>query len=258
MIQNVTTNRSPQTVMRAIQGVVNALTGAGPDRGGLARSVHLAGGVEALSNVKADFVRKASGATGEDGTTWAPLTKEYLAYQRRFGKGEKAALKKAAGLTSANRQRGLLTAAQNKRWKQVFWQVFSRLQLSLSDSEAKARASAAAWSVVKREGARTMLEVFGNRKVDINRDTGVLLNSLSPGVFDGSTYQKPSGEGGSEQIMEPIVNGVVVGTNVAYAAAVHKRRPLWTDPFPEVWTQRIANVVEQAMVIAFRLSVEAA
>ena len=56
------------------------------------------------------------------------------------------------------------------------------------------------------------------RSIEILRDTGVLLNSLSPGVPNGASYSKPTDPGGSEQIMEVIGDTVAVGTNVKYAA----------------------------------------
>lgn len=255
------TDKSPSVVLYAILGFLSALIGRGPDRGNLARSVHLAVGVEALSCVKENFIVLSRGVAGVDGTVWPPLSKPYLAYQRRFGKGEKAALKKGAGLTGANRHRGLLTAAQDKRWKEVFYAVYRRLAMSSNDTGAQLKSKAAqiAWMTVKREGAKTMLEVYGNRKVDILRDSGVLLNSLSPGVFDGFQYNKPSAEGGSQQIMEPTDEGAIVGTHVPYAKYHHLgKRPLWPTPFPDVWKARIARVGNQAIAIGCRLAVERA
>jgi len=64
------------------------LIGQHPDEQGIARGVFFALGVAALSDIKSDYVRKARGETGEDGTRWPPLSPKYLAYGRRFGKGE--------------------------------------------------------------------------------------------------------------------------------------------------------------------------
>lgn len=252
------------------QRLAGILTGREADTLNIARGVFNAVGFAALSDIKADFVRKSRGETGEDGVKWKPLSKEYLAYGRRFGIGEKSALKKAAGLDRKHSKgvggkSGLLTSQQQKRWNQIFAQTLHRLMLSLSESEAKSRAAAIAWATIKREGAKTKLEVFGNRVVDINRDTGMLLNSLSPGELSGGAagtenYEKPSGDGGSEQVFQSLRNGIIVGTNVAYAAAVNKQRPFLPqgEP-PEVWKQRWLNVANDALLAgAYRLFTQGA
>jgi len=242
-----------------------ALTGRGPDTLGLARGVHLAMGMAALSDIKADFVRKSDGQVGEDGVKWPPLSKKYLAYQRRFGTGEQAALKKQAGLGRVHRfgvggQKGLLTKAQAKRWNQIFVQMTQRFLLSLPPGAAKARAAQIAWARLKAEGAKTLLEVYGNRKVQINRSTDVLLNSLSPGEITGSgagaTYSKPSKDGGEQQIFETMANGVIVGTNVAYAAAVNKQRPFLPKRTPAVWRERWKAATRLAIAVALRMAYE--
>lgn len=248
----------------------DALIGRASDPHGLARGVFIAIGLAALSDIKDDFVRKADGATGEDGNTWPPLSREYLAYGRRFGKGEQTALKTAAGLGKANRfapgnNKGLLTAAQKKLWGKIFARSYQRFLLSLPEREAKARAAQVAWAELKRLGARTKLEVFGSRKVQILRDTGVLLNSLSPGEMSATGYSKPSGDGGDDQIFTTIANGVIVGTTVPYAAVHQNGNPakgIPPRPFlpvqeaPQVWQDRWAKVADQAIGVAIRLAYE--
>ncbi len=245
--------------------LMRVLTGGEPDAGGIARGVFLAVGFAALSSIKDDFITKSRGGTGADGVKWKPLTKEYLAYGRRFGPGEAAGLKKAAGLGRSHRlapgqNKGLLTAAQKKRWGQIFASTLARLLHSLPDGEAKARAAQIAWTILKREGAKTKLEVFGNRTVDINRDTNILFNSLSPGELNGegpsATYSKPSGDGGDQQIFQTIGNGVIVGTNVAYAAAVNKIRPIVPEEAPHPWQEEWGEVAAKAVEIAARMVFE--
>lgn len=239
-----------------------ALTGrqGGSD---LAKGVFLAVGFAALSDIKDDFVRKADGAAGEDGVTWKPLSPEYLAYQRRFGRSEKSQLKTAAGLGKPHRfgaggNKGLLTKEQQKRWNQIFASRLARFLLSMDEGAAKAKAAQIAWATLKREGARTMLDVFGHRKVQIQRDTGVLLNSLSPGELSGGAasvvYTPPGEPGGEQQIMQAIEQGVIVGTNVPYAAACQKQRPFLPDEnrIPEAWRERWAESTKQAIVVAIK------
>ena len=235
--------------------LVLILTGREYDTHGVARGVFNAIGFSALSSVKDDFVTKSRGGVGADGQKWKPLSKEYLAYGRRFGPGEQAALKRSAGLGRQHSRgvggnKGLLTAEQVRQWNQIFASRLSRFLLSMSVSEAKAKAAAIAWAEMKRRGARTKLEVFGNRQVDINRDTGVLLNSLSPGQIGGSgagsTYSKPSGDGGDQQIFDTLSNGVIVGTNVPYAEAVNAQRPfLPVGETPEAWE---ADMIDAAAI----------
>ena len=59
-------------------------------RGGdpnLARSVFTVLGLAALSDIKADFIRKARGEVGEDGVKWAPLAESTLKRRRGGGAG---------------------------------------------------------------------------------------------------------------------------------------------------------------------------
>lgn len=265
MSDNATHFRGSRADAAAIARELHAAL-IGRESSELAKGVFLAIGFAALSDIKDDFVRKADGQAGEDGNTWKPLSKEYLAYQRRFGRTEKATLKKAAGLGKQHRfgvsgNMGLLTKEQQKRWKAIFASTLARLLLSMAEPAAKSRAAQVAWAKLKSEGAQTMLEVFGNRKVQIQRDTGVLLNSLSPGELSGGAqsvvYTPPGEPGGEQQIMRAIENGVIVGTNVPYAGACQKQRPfLPTDRVPEVWRSRWMDAAKEAVRIAVRNAYE--
>jgi hypothetical protein len=237
------------------------LAGRAADAQLLARGVFYAVGFSVLSDIKDDFIVKSRGGVGADGVKWKPLSQKYLAYQRRFGTGEKASLKKSAGLGKGNRfapggMSGLLNAEQLKRWRQIYAQLLARFLLSMPVVEAKAKAAAIAWTRLKADGARTKLEVFGRRQVDIGRDTGILLNSLSPGELTGGAasvvYTKPPGEGGDQQVFDALSNGIMVGTNVAYAAAFHKLRPFLPqgDRMPEEWRQNMLAIASRAIVAA--------
>ncbi|MEX2176195.1 MAG: hypothetical protein WD872_17670 [Pirellulaceae bacterium] len=205
---------------------------------------------------------------------WPLLSPAYLAYQRRFGRGEKAQLKADAGVGKGQRfgvagNKGLLTKAQQKRWNGIFAAMLARLLLSMSPAEAKQRTAQIAWAKLKAEGAKTLIDVFGHRTVQILRDTGVLLNSLSPGKLTGTgahvNYAPPSAEGGEDQVFEAIGNGVIVGTNVPYAAShnygdpkrgIPKRQFLPAEA-PQVWLDRWADVANQALSIGIRAALEA-
>ena len=95
--------------------------------------------------------------------------------------------------------------------------------------------------------------------MEILRDTGVLLNSLSPGRWTQSGYTKPSAEGGEEQIFEVGTGEVIVGTNVEYASthqrgrgAIPARPFLPVDHVPSVWWSRWLGVANKALVVALR------
>ena len=92
--------------------------------------------------------------------------------------------------------------------------------------------------MLKGEGAKTLLELYGNTQVDILRDTGILLNSLSPGV-PGSV---------PDQVFRIGVGEVIVGTNRKGAASHHQgipgrlpQRRLWPEPskWPASWWESI-------------------
>ncbi len=243
---------SRELTKQAIIDVVRSVGGTAQTHKDLARQVHTAIGLAALSDVKSDFITKARGGAGEDGNTWPKLSPKYLAYGRRFGPGEQAGLKKAAGLGRGSNNRGLLTKSQDKRWRRIFATTLARLSASLPLAAAKARAGQAAWAALKAEGAKTKLEVFGDRTVEILRDTGVLFNSLSVGeILPSGEYNPPA-----DQIFALTESGVIVGTNVVYARAHNRGNPsknlparqfLPVNGAPQVWLDRWAAVAKNAV-----------
>jgi hypothetical protein len=250
-----------------IRDFVAAITGAPNRFSYAAESVMTAIGFAALGDIHQDFVRKARGGVGEDGVRWPPLSPKTLAYSRRFGSGEKSRLKKAAGLGRANNQRGLLTAQQNKRWKRVYGQSLARFAASMDIGSAKARAAQVAWATLKKEGARTKLEVFGNRPHEILRDTGVLLNSLSPGqVGNSAANLTPAGSSPDGQIFELQPQKVIVGTNVPYASKHQNgdaKRGIPARPFiprqvPQVWLERWVKAGARSMRAALSTALSGA
>lgn len=228
-----------------------------------ADGIKMATAYQFFSLVKQAFIAKSRGGTDESGDSWKPLSPEYLAYSRRFGRGEQAALKKAAGLGRANSQyigngQTLLDKKQADLWWATYRRVLSFNVETLPLREAKAIAAGAAWNVVKRAGGKTKLMVYGKRQVEILRDTGVLLNSLSPGVLADRVYAPPPPSGYGGQVVRTEPGALIVGTNVRYAGAHHygKRVPqrrLWPDGnrLPQRWisliSQRLTNGVIRAV-----------
>ena len=197
--------------MRAIPA---ALAG-GPDPFGIARAIQLRAGVAALSQIQQAFVIKSRGGTGSDGIKWQALKRSTIA-ARRTTIQERRSL----GI-GGKRTRGLLTPAQDKRWRQIYGTRLAKLLASgVGAATAKATAARIAWAVLKSEGAQTKLQVLGGRTVDIGRDTSRMFRSLAAGVED-----RPSGE--AEQVFQTPPGSVIVGSNVPYFPAFHRRRPVW-------------------------------
>lgn len=255
----------PRHVLRGALSVLPAMfAGRAADPLGMVHGFKMRLAVAFFEKIKASFIVKAAGGTDECGDSWPPLSPAYLAYQRRFEPGEKAALKKAAGLGKGNRfapggQQGLLTASQLARWKQVYARNLKWLAPLHGEGKAKNIAAAIAWKDAKARGAKTMLEVYGHRKVDILRDTGVLFNSLSPGEISGTSadanYTPPP-----NQIVNDRPGELIVGTNVRYARAhqLGKRVPqrkILPDPnaIPPSWLSYFGLQATSGFVAAIHL-----
>lgn len=72
----------------------------------------------------------------------------------------------------------------------------------------------------------------------IGRDTGILLNSLSPGAPDN--------------VLDARAGLVSVGTSVPYAVHFHAERPLWPDAskWPQPWLTLLASQLAQGALQA--------
>lgn len=212
------------------------LSGKAVDSFGVGVGVQLRVGVALLSQIQQAFIEKSRGGTGSDGITWPPLKRETIAQRRTTGQE-----RKELGITG-KRVRGLLTPAQDKRWRAIFASRLARLRFDMGEAEAKARAAQIAWAVLKSEGAKTKLEVLGGRKVDIGRDTSRMFRSFSPGMEN-----IPSGE--EEQIFDTPPGRIIVGSNVPYAGHFHRKRPFWPvdGSLPEPWAEAVAEAATEGI-----------
>lgn len=259
------TSVSRADLKRRLAALPGILSGRLPDRLGIAHGFKLRLAVAFLEKIKLAFITKSRGGTDECGISWPRLSKAYLAYQRRFGPGEKAQLKKGAGLGRANRfapggHDGLLTKAQEKEWWAIYCRNLAWLAAREPIATAKARAASIAWSEMKKRGAKTKLDVFGNREVEILRDTGALFNSLSPGILGelgpNASYTSPDG-----QIVVDRPGELLVGTNVEYAK-YHQgdeenpgRRRFFPRPdeIPQHWHDYFAEHADAGLPIAIEM-----
>jgi hypothetical protein len=86
--------------------------------------------------------------------------------------------------------------------------------------------------------------IAGRRKgpnagtVQIGRDTGILMNSLSPGA--------------SDNVLEARPGLASVGTSVPYAEFFHAERPLWPAPdkWPKRWLDELAKQLAEGALQA--------
>ena len=252
----------------AIVGLIRRLpailSGRIPDENGISQGFRSRIAHTIYSLIAPNFEDLGRGLQGADGDIWHPLSPEYLAYGRRFGTTEKADLKKKAGLGrqhqsgGATGTKGLLTTEQAKLWRQTYAHALARFNLREGENNAKAHAAAVAWTVVKKHGGKTKLEVFGHRQVQILVDTGQLRNSILPGVLyengPDATYGKPSGNGGSNQIFDNLPTRLIVGSHDKKANWHHnaksprRKRRLWPDGFPSDWWKQILGTAVSGLV----------
>lgn len=228
-----------------IRSIPRILAGMVPDPYQVAHGIQLRAGVALLSEIQRDFIVKSRGGTGRDGIKWKPLSPKTIAYSRRSTAQERRELGIGKG------KRPSLTPAQDAVWKGLFFAWWSRLRADMPDDQAKSRAAAIAWARVKALGAKTKLELLGNRKVDILRDTGELLRSFTPGIED-----KPSGADG--QVFETPPGAVIVGSNKKpwHHKGDPKRglpsRPYWPldGVIPEPWMEGVNRAVKTGIAEA--------
>lgn len=200
-----------------------ALAGRVPELADASRAVAQALGIEGMACVRDDFIDKARGGGGSDGVPWPPLSPKTIAYNRRHpGLSAKRTRAARAGRSS----RPLLTAAQDRLWRGVY---SGRLRAGDDPATAAARA----WAVTKRAGGKTIIGTYGNAQVEIGRDTGRLLNSLSPAS--------------PEADIDAVPGSVSVGSNVEYAKHFFAKRPIVPAALPPRWRVRLLDVLDAAM-----------
>lgn len=187
-------------------------------------------GLVVLERIKRAFVIKARGGTDEAGERWVPLSPKTIAYSRR-------------GRTGSEKKRGNRPSQALNRKQQDRWWDLYRQGLAMFNGN-KGSAAKRAWGIVKREGAVTLLDKYGHRQVEILRDTGLLLNSLSPGYSIDQVFHVARGE-------------VIIGTKRKGAAAHHTgvpgrlpQRRLWPEPrkWPPAWWRDILQEAQNGLV----------
>lgn len=242
-----------QSIVDYLRDLPAVLAGRVSDPHGVAAGMRARLAWSVFSLVAPNFNELARGLPGADGERWAPLSKEYLAYQRPVtGRKPPRAGKKAPG-----NKDGFLDAKQLAAWRKIYAQSLKRLLLDTPEKEAKGIAAAKAWAALKRAGAKTKIDVFGNRVMGQDYqalvDTGRLRQSLQAGEL---IEQGPAAEyrGPDEQEAEVgTAYRVVVGTNDKKAGWHHngkgrRRRRLWPEQFPADWWRQILGQLRGGVI----------
>jgi hypothetical protein len=246
--RTVFTNATRREVLRLLGRLGRVLSGrAGAPTGASAalRSVGVRVGLAALGHVHQAFVVKARGGTDEAGLRWAPLSWRTVAYSRRHPGVPK----------KRPRDRYHPSWALSNKQRQRWW-LFYRRALGRHRGD-KAHAAASAWVQLTGEGRNpTLKERYAGTRVEILRDTGLLLSSLKPGADPGRAPASPPRV--RLQVFRLGYGSVTIGTSRPWAGTHHKgipgrlpRRPLWPDPghWPGRWWDELlgqfrAGVVE--------------
>ena len=228
-----TTRKTKDEVVAALRQIPAIMSGQVPDSTGMAEPMLRHLGQTAQAIFHAAFLLKSKGGTDAAGIHWPDLSTLTKAYSR----SHPGLVRKKKG----ERPRGLLSEAQDARWRQLYAHAYgSLLRDGNAAREAGAHAAAYAWSILKAEGARTMRQEYGSRPVDILIDKGDLAESLRPG------------SGHPDQILEIEPGAVTIGSARKYAGAHQNgvpgrlpQRKLWPDngDLPAEWADQLMKVV---------------
>lgn len=231
MTQNTITVRSTRAALRQAIAAIPKAARAG---GNVANAMMVRCGMAILGRIKQAFIEKSRGGTDEAGDRWKPLSPKTIAYSKTRRRSRSKTEKRRDIRPSQ-----AFTSRQRDRW----WDVYRR-HLAIYKGD-KGHAAAVAWLILKREGAVSLVDKYGSKKVDILRDTEILLNSLSPGVAS------------PERVFRTGPGEVIVGTNRKGAAAHHKgvpgrlpQRRLWplVSRWPVTWWRDIVDQVKQGLM----------
>lgn len=250
----VTVRKSRREIVRILRRLPGLAAGRGGGLGSLRQVLMVRMGLALLKRIKDAFIIKAAGGTDDAGERWKPLSPMTIAYRRRHPK-----LNRQGGATkswvpkSANRAADapsyMLTPRQRERW----WALYRHfLHLYHGD---KSHAAATAWTISKAEGARTLMSVYGQMPVLILRDTGLLLNSLSPGCTPEDAGPTPPKV--KHQIFRGSRGEVVIGSNRQWVLTHHDgvpgripQRRLWPKPeqWPPSWWSDVLDQGQQGLL----------
>lgn len=242
MTQKITFSGTTKELKQKIDLIGSILSGRSSAFPEMQVTFTLAVGLAFLANIKDAYITKARGGTDELGIQWKPLKPETIA-NRRVGPGD---TRRGAPNADAIRERQRIERREYRR-------LLTRFLATMPRAEAERRARQAAAQIATRQTGKTKKETLGGRNVEMLRDTGVLLNSLTPADRNGSSYTSPP-----EQIMEVRPGSVTVGTNVLYARTHQEgddtrgipARPFLPrdgDQLPQTWVDDMNDAAKVAL-----------
>lgn len=163
-----------------------------------------------FERIHKDFITKSKGGTDSLGIKWKPLSPRTIA-SRPITVGDRRQYR----LGSTSEGRGLLTPNEDIRWRGVYISALRR-------GATKAEAAKMAWGVLKKNGARTKINVLGNRSVPIMIVTRRLEKALRPGKVSGNRYIPPP-----NQIVNVDSSGqVTIQITIPYAEELNQVRQI--------------------------------
>lgn len=237
-------NRKVTLVARAYGNIPAILAGTKNDTYGI-RNIFFPRVAEYVyGQIHYAYILKSEGIADELGNKWPDITQKTKA-QRPIRKGDKTLLglsKAQTGTKLEDRKRGLLTPSEDKLWRYIFSRYMNQFILTMDEGSAKARAAKIAWKVLKDKGAKTKLEVLGNRDLLIMRVTDRLLKSLEPSKVGTSGYRPKK-----DQIYNVQQGVLTIGSTVEYAK-FHSKRP----PIPDNIDPWIDEAIDYAMTYVLR------
>lgn len=208
--------------------VLSAIVGRGQDVSGVGQGFSTAIGVAALGDIVEAYKVKARGGEDAMGIRWPPLSPETIARRR---------------VSRQTLQQYPRIAERERIRQRAYKQRLRELSAGMPIEQAKREAKWYAGVTATRLTGEKRVDVLGDRDVEILIDTGVMLNSLTVGVWDGDQgYSPPSKEGGENQIFDAVPGMVTLGTrdrkfnthNYGSASRNIPRRQVFPDDASEI------------------------
>jgi hypothetical protein len=245
--RTITVRLSRRRVLTIIRKAIDAVTGQGPQSAPV-RALQVRVGLTVLNKIREAFIQKAQGGADDSGLTWPPLSPFTIAYKRRHREiGRRGQVTNRWLPRSSQRASYAPSYALTPQQRDQWWRLYYN---GLHKGMGRSHSAAAAWLIVKADGARTLMDLYGNAQVEILRDTGALLRSLTPGgVPDGEATSPPRTR---LQIFRLERGQIVLGTERPWAETHHQgvpgripQRRLWPEPsaWPAAWWK---GILEQA------------
>jgi hypothetical protein len=250
--RRIQTKLKRSEVRKIIRQLPGMISGRIPSRFGFHKIFWGAVAESLFRSIYDAYLDKSQGGADELGQTWPDLKQHTKAYKRHVTEGGTS--KSVITIRNRNRSRdregnrkgyGILTAAQYRLWRRIFGAIYHKNEFKMGDVAARVLAGQIAWTRLKKEGALTMWDTLGHRKLLILRSQkDVLFKSFTPGKFDPSTGYK---KGNKNQVFIVNRGKVTIGTSVPHANYVSLRRPLWPSNIDE-WLSRATEAGRDAVI----------